>query len=176
MDGRSTFEYFRMPESNKPAELIYGVVREPPSPGYGHQRVAGRVFVLLHAHVTARALGDVCIAPMDVVLDEQAALVVQPDVMFVSAERSSIIRNHIWGAPDLVVEVASASTEHRDKTIKLAWYRKYGVRECWLLHSARELVTVVQCSDGVSETFEGAQPIRSRVFPDLTATAEECFR
>jgi Uma2 family endonuclease len=29
--------------------------------------------------------------------------------------------------------VASPSTEHRDRTIKLAWYRKYGVRECWLV-------------------------------------------
>lgn len=31
-------EYFRMPETNRPQELVYGYLREPPGPTYGHQR------------------------------------------------------------------------------------------------------------------------------------------
>jgi Uma2 family endonuclease len=171
----STDDYFRRPETNRPAELAYGVVREPPTPFYGHQHVVGQLFLLLKSHVAKHRLGDVCISPMDVVLDKDAGLIVQPDIMFISNERSSIIQNHVWGAPDLVVEVASPTTEYRDRTIKLAWYRKYGVRESWLVNPKREQVTVVDCVSGAEETFSGSGPVRSRVLQELSITAAQCF-
>lgn len=171
----TTDDYFRMPETNRPAELVYGVVREPPTPFYSHQRVVGQVFLLLRTHVEERGLGDVCVAPMDVVLDKEAGLIVQPDVMFISRERLSIIRNHVWGAPDMVVEVASPSTEHRDRTVKLSWYRKYGVRECWFVHPGEQRIEVVDCAGACRESFTGAQLMRSQVLPDLMVKGEECF-
>jgi len=61
-------EYFTPPESLRPMELVYGVVREPP-PRYGHQSVVTRLTALLDAHVRAHALGQVCVSPVDVVLD-----------------------------------------------------------------------------------------------------------
>ena len=170
----TTYDYFKMPESNRPAELVYGVVREPPAPYYGHQKSVGELFRRLKHHVMSENLGDVCVSPMDVVLDEQAALIVQPDVMFISNERSSIIRNHIWGAPDLVVEVASPSSEHRDRTIKLSWYRKYGVRECWLVYPSSRRVHVVDCATEVEDAFTGGEVVRSKVLPGLTVTADQC--
>mgnify|MGYP003481464412 FL=1 len=172
----TTTDYFRRPETNRPAELVYGVVREPPTPFYSHQRVVGQLFLLLRTHVDERGLGDVCVSPMDVVLDKEAGLIVQPDVLFISNERSSIIQNHVWGAPDLVVEVASPSTAHRDRTLKLSWYRKYGVRECWFVYPHDQRVEVADCTDAGRESFAGAQEIRSRVLPELAVKAEECFR
>jgi Uma2 family endonuclease len=68
---------------------------------------------------------------------------VQPDVLFVATERLSIIRNQIWGAPDLVVEVISPGTAAHDTGEKLAWYRQYGVREDWLVEPADGRVTVI---------------------------------
>jgi Uma2 family endonuclease len=171
----TTTEYFNRDESNRPAELVYGFVREPPTPYYGHQTVVGRLFRLLSAHVEERRLGGVCVSPMDVVLDQEAGLIVQPDLLFISSERTNIIRNHVWGAPDLVVEVASPSTEHRDRTLKLAWYRKYGVRECWLVHAATRRIDVIDCEGDGTGSFSGDQPIRSRVLPDLSVSVDECF-
>lgn len=170
----TTREYFRMPESNRRAELVYGVLREPTAPSYRHQKAVGQVFELLKLHVQERRLGDVCVSPMDVVLDEEAGLIVQPDVIFISNERSSIIRNHIWGAPDLVVEVTSPTTEYRDRTIKLSWYRSYGVRECWLVYPSSRRVHVVDCATEIETSFAGAGAIRSGVLPDLKVTADEC--
>ena len=171
----STNEYFRRPESNRPAELAYGFVREPPAPTYGHQSVVGRLYQLLSAHVQERRLGDIVLSPMDVVLDKDADLIVQPDLMFISNERSAIIQNHIWGAPDLVVEVASPNTEHRDRTIKLSWYRKYGVGECWFVYERERKIAIVDCTASRETSFQGAQVIRSEILPQFTATAAECF-
>ncbi len=171
----TTDDYFRMPETTRPAELVYGFVREPPAPSYGHQTVVGRLFRLLSMHVEERHLGEVCLSPMDVVLDKDAALIVQPDVMFISNERRAIIRNHVWGAPDLVVEVASPTSEHRDRTVKLSWYRRYGVRECWFVHPHTERIDVVDCQGSGEGSFAGSQAIASKVLPELTLTVDECF-
>jgi Uma2 family endonuclease len=154
---------------------VHGFVREPPAPSYGHQTIVGRLFRLMSAHVEERQLGDVLLSPMDVVLDKDAGLVVQPDLMFISTARSSIIRTQVWGAPDLVVEVASPATEYRDRTLKVSWYRKYAVRECWLLYPSELRVEVVDCASGSTASFAGTQAIASQVLPELSLTADRCF-
>jgi Uma2 family endonuclease len=164
-----------MPETNRPAELVYGVVREPPAPFYGHQQVVVQLLQILKTHVDARGLGIVCVSPLDVVLDEQEALVVQPDVIYVATGRTSIIRDQVWGAPDLVVEVMSPSSEYRDRTTKLAWYRRYGVRECWIVNPHTRMIEIVECASGQVESFAGMQAVRSHLLPDLTIRAEDCF-
>ena len=176
MSGRLTAnDYFRLPETNRPSELVYGIVREPPSPGYGHQRVVGAVFRMLTTHVETARLGEVCVSPIDVVLDEAAGLVVQPDVIFVSNERLSIINQRIFGAPDMVVEVLSPATEHRDRMMKLLWYRRYGVREYWIVDAQRRTIAIVDCETGGQESHTEAETLRSRVLPALTAGAGDVF-
>jgi Uma2 family endonuclease len=163
-------EYFTGPETLRPMELVYGVVREPPAPRYGHQSVVTRLAALLVAHADAHRLGAVCVSPIDVVLDAPAALVVQPDVLFVARERTSIIRDRIWGAPDLIVEVLSPATRRRDRTTKLDWYRRYGVRECWLFDPATGVLDVVGPTVGPERRarFRGIDPIESAVLPAWT--------
>src|SRR5439155_17550482 len=104
-------------------------------------------------------------------------LIVQPDVLFVSAARVSIIRNQVWGAPDLVVEVLSASSEDYDRGEKRGWYRQYGVREYWLVDLLKESVTVIDFARTASEEREakGNDPIRSSMLPALHLTAFDVF-
>jgi Uma2 family endonuclease len=168
-------EYFRLPETNRPMELVYGYVREPPAPFYDHQRLVVRLLTLLDSHVRDRGLGTLCVSPLDVVLDRELHLVVQPDLLFISKERESIIHQRIWGAPDLVVEIASPSTEHRDRTLKLAWYRRYGVKECWLVFPSHRRIEVVDCSNDQRASFTGSTPLRSHVLPGLDAEARTFF-
>lgn len=170
----SVDDYFKMPETLRPQELIYGVVREPPMPFDGHQSVVLRLSVLLDSHVRELGLGRVY-PPLDVVLDREAALTVQPDLLFVSNERAGIVDGRVWGAPDLVIEVASPSTAYRDRTLKLAWYKRYGVRECWLVDPKEQRVEVVDLRRDVRETFSGGTPIRSHVLPEFAVAAERCF-
>jgi Uma2 family endonuclease len=176
--SRTVDEYFRGPETTRPMELRYGVVREPPAPLYGHQSIVTRMTVLLEQHVRSLELGVVCVSPIDVVLDRDRALVVQPDIIFVSAGRLGIIRERVWGAPDLVVEVLSVRTARRDRTDKLGWYRQYGVRECWLVDPAEQQIEIVDCRSTAGESrpiYRNQAPIRSRVLPALEVCADEFF-
>lgn len=164
-------------ETNRSRELSYGMVREPPAPFFSHQSLVLKVAKILSDHVEPRKLGRVAVAPVDVVLDRERALIVQPDVLFVSTERLSIIRNQVWGAPDLVAEVLSHSTENRDRGEKLEWYRQYGVRECWLVDLYGDSVTVVDFTGAspVARVAKGVDSIRSTVLPDLELSAFGVF-
>jgi Uma2 family endonuclease len=173
----TTGDYLLGPEDLRRRELVWGVVREPPALRYGHQTVVTRTTVILDQHVRAARLGVVLVSPIDVVLDEAQGLIVQPDVIFISSGRSHIIREQVWGAPDLVVEVASRATAVRDRTTKLEWYRTYGVRECWLVEPSRHAVVVVNMGvdPGSRGHFTGREAIQSAVLPDLVAEAGEFF-
>ena len=169
-----TDEYLSAPEDLRRRELVWGVVREPPSPFAPHQRVTTRMAALLDEHVREHDLGTVLVAPMDVVLDTDKDLVLQPDVMFISHAREGIIRDFVRGAPDLVVEVTSAGTARYDRIEKVAWYRSYGVRECWLIDPQEQAVTVVDLSSDVAGIqYQGQVKVRSSVLPLFSRTAVE---
>ncbi len=173
----TTYDYLDGEETNRKRELAYGVLREPPAPFFSHQQLVFRVARLLADHVEPRGLGRVGLAPIDVVLDAERALVLQPDVLFVAAERLSIIRDQVWGAPDLVVEVLSMSTEARDRQEKLGWYRQYGVREYWIVDLRNECVTVVDFTTGTPEphVYDSLGTIRSTILPEFHAEVSSVF-
>src|SRR5262245_44417094 len=112
---------YRTEETNRIRELAAGRVREPPAPFWSDQALVLTVARLIGEHVEPRNLGCVAVAPVDVVLDRDRNLVLQPDVVFVSTARLSIIRDQVWGAPDLVVEVLSDSSRRYDCGPKLDW-------------------------------------------------------
>ena len=144
----TTKEYLSTPESVLPAELAYGVYQVRDSPVVPHQRVVRDLTIALTAFARPRRLGEVLPAPMDVVLDRDAALIVQPDVLFVAADREHIVTDRIWGAPDLVVDVLSPNPRIGGLEEKVTWYARYGVRECWLIDLRRGQFVVLRFADG----------------------------
>jgi Uma2 family endonuclease len=136
-------EYLRTPETVLPAELRFGVLRVAESPTPRHQSAVARIFRALDGYVRARDIGEVWLAPLDVILDEQRALIVQPDLMFISKENAWIVRDRVRGAPDLVVEVLSPNPRIGKTEERIAWFADYGIRECWLVHLDRREVTVI---------------------------------
>ena len=169
-----TDDYLSGSEDLRRRELVWGVVREPPSPFAPHQRVTTRIAALLDGHVRQHGLGTVLVAPMDVVLDDERRLVLQPDVMFISHARAEIIRDFVRGAPDLVVEVSSRGTARCDRTSKVRWYRTYGVREYWLVDPLRRTVTVLDLSEtGRRLVVREDADVRSGMLPLFAHTAAE---
>lgn len=111
------------------------------------------------------------------VLDARKALIVQPDVIFVSRDRLGIVRNQIWGAPDLVVEVLSPGTAAYDQRRKLAWFKKYGVRECWLVNPGARQMTVHarQEQRSTKAAYGPGHTVRSSVLPELRLRVADVF-
>ena len=145
-------EYQQTPESVLPQELIYGVVTAADAPFVPHQRI---VFQLARA------------------------LVLQPDILFVARERSYIVQDRVYGAPDLVVEVLSPNPRIGQLDDRLRWFASAGVREIWLYHQFAHVLQVVGCRDrrtAHTTAFEGTTPIRSEVLPGFTRSVSSLFR
>ena len=169
-------EYFRTPETLTPTELVYGVLRVADAPAPRHQSVVGQMFFALETHVRERRLGRVWLSPLDVVLDERKALIVQPDLMFVSTAREWIVKDRVRGAPDLVIEVLSPHPRIGRTEERVAWFAEYGVGECWLVHQDRREVTVLEFKDGrvrSERVMSRLDPIQSRVLPEFTKSLDE---
>lgn len=169
-------QYFRTPEVLRPAELVYGALRVAEAPSVRHQQAVGAFHLALVQHVRKRRLGHVLLAPVDVVLDHERALIVQPDLLFVSQARAHILKQRVVGAPDLVMEVLSPNPRIGALQERIDWFAEYGVREMWLLHQTSELFEIVRVAHGRavrSEPFDYSRPIRSDVLPGFTSTVGE---
>jgi Uma2 family endonuclease len=171
----TTAEYLMTPETLQPRELIFGALHVADSPFIPHQRVVGAFFKALDAHVRARSLGEVILSPMDVVLDGPRALVVQPDLLFVSHARADIVTDHVWGAPDLVVEVLSPPPRAGRVDERIGWFARYGVTECWLVDQIARRVDVLRFDAGgvaASASFGRGESIRSGVLTGFSGTLD----
>jgi Uma2 family endonuclease len=139
-------EFFALPESNLPAELIEGELVVSPTPKDGHQNVVLSTAVYLkHKAIT----GQVKIAPLDVYFDN--INITQPDVFWVSAANTTCKLGddgYWYGPPDLIVEVLSPGTQHRDRGAKFRLYQRYGVREYWLVDPIEQYIEVFVLQDG----------------------------
>lgn len=118
----------------------------PSSPGRAHQRLVGRLILLLQPFVEAHGLGEVMLSPFDVVLAPDDYLI--PDLVFVRSDRSEIITDRaVEGAPDMVVEVLSRSSAFRDRGVKRERYALHGVGEYWLLDPHGRRLEIFQLAD-----------------------------
>ncbi len=169
----TTAEYLQTAESLRVQELIYGKLQVEDSPLFRHQNLLLELAVLLRVFVGQHRLGTICIAPQDVILDAARALVVQPDLMFISNARSHIITDHIRGAPDLVIEVMSPHPRIGKLDERLRHFTQYGVKECWLVHQlSREVEVLSLPGSPERRTFRGLQRIESKVLPEFGLSPE----
>ena len=131
---------------DKRYQLLDGEMILAPSPTTRHQRILLRLYQAVNDFVASHRLGEVLVAPCDVILSNHD--VAQPDVLFVSNQRSDIITEaNVQGAPDLVVEVLSPGTSQYDRGYKRSLYGRYGVREYWLVDPEAEAVEVLTAGE-----------------------------
>ena len=174
---RFTYEdYLLLPEERR-YEIIDGDLFTTPTPGPPHQRVVGNLYLRLCRYVEGHHLGEVLLAPCDVVVSPTD--IVQPDLLFVAVDRASIIgEKFISAAPDLVVEVLSPSTEDRDRTLKTKLYARAGVRELWIADTKEKTIEVFTNSgDGFRREamFGVGTVLRSALLPGLEFPIAEVF-
>lgn len=145
---RLTYEDYRLiPDDGKRHELIDGEHVMSPSPNTKHQRIAGTLLTALKNFLRDHPLGEIFIAPYDVVLSDFD--VVQPDLIFVATAQAAIVTEaNIRGIPTLVVEILSEGNRKLDETIKRQRYEHYGIPEYWIIDPALDQVKIYRLADG----------------------------
>ncbi len=134
-------DYLKTPDDER-WELLRGELIMAPGPNTAHQRILFNLAFSLRAFVEERGLGEIFIAPYDVVLSHINVL--QPDLLFVPTEQQSIITDaNIRGAPALVIEVTSPSTASNDREVKRTIYAENGVGEYWLVDPDARTISVM---------------------------------
>jgi Uma2 family endonuclease len=116
------------------------------------------------------------LSPIDVILDRSKALVVQPDLLFIANDRSHIVTDRIYGAPDLVIEVLSPQPRIGRLDDRVSWFAQYGVRECWLLRQDEVVLDVLTLANGrvLADTrYTRYAPLHSTVLPDFRLSLNE---
>ena len=167
-------DYCRAPD-DKRYELLNGELMMVPAPNTKHQRILLRLGSELRRFVQEHELGEVFVAPFDVVLSDTD--VVQPDVLFISRARADRITDaNVQGAPDLVIEILSPSTADRDLENKHELYGRHGVLEYWIIDPVAETVAVDRQRDGKLERtglFGRGESVATAVLKGLTLEIDD---
>ena len=165
------------PEDGKRYEVVDGELYVTPPPREPHQRASTNLVGYIWQYVHQRRLGTVYSAPFGVVLDEDNG--VQPDIVYVSRERQGmIVERGIEGAPDLVVEVLSRSTEARDRGIKMKRYAAAGIPHYWIVDPrvrALEAYRLDAQGYALTGSYGPGSTFRPELFPGLEIPIDELW-
>ncbi|MBL8134192.1 MAG: Uma2 family endonuclease [Anaerolineae bacterium] len=161
-------EFFDLPETNQPTQLIDGELIVAASPIPYHQKLSGRFFKGLENIIPN---GEVYFSPLDLYLDD--ANVPQPDLIWVAADgRCLITPKRFEGPPELIIEILSPGTARVDKIRKYRLYERHGVSEYWIVNAEERYVEVFTLVDGrysLYGVFDEETPLTS---PRLGATLD----
>ena len=148
-----------------------------PAPGLPHQKITWTISRYLSEMIEDRDLGEVFIAPVDVILAPQE--VYQPDVLVVLQSHANRMQPQgIVGPPDLVVEVISPASRLYDRVNKHMAYERAGVPEYWLVHTMKRAVEVFVLENGKYRSlglFHGEQTLPSHVVQPMTTPVAHFF-
>jgi Uma2 family endonuclease len=144
-DHRSTkltyADYLSFPDDGLRHEIIDGKHYVTPSHVTRHQRISLRLGHLIQTYLDGHPVGELFIAPFDVLLSEHDILV--PDLVFLSTASAQFLTSkNLQGPPDLIVEILSPGTRRRDQGLKRNRCERLGVQEYWLIDPDQDAVVV----------------------------------
>ena len=137
--GMKTYGDYLNWDNDQRYEIIEGkVFNMAPAPYRKHQKVSIELARQFSNYLSDKDC-EIYTAPFDVRLpeaeedDKNIKSVVQPDISVI-CDLDKLDQRGCRGAPDLIIEILSSSTEDKDRTIKKSLYEKHGVQEYWLVN------------------------------------------
>jgi Uma2 family endonuclease len=171
------YDYREMPEGPPYCQLIEGELEMSPSPNREHQEILTNIFSAFVRYLDKYAGGRVYVAPFDVYLTDLN--VYQPDIVFVSKDRKSILTDQgTEGAPDLVIEILSPRTAKLDRGVKRDIYARTGVQELWIVDPERQQIEVYDLpknADAPAATYRKRQSVKSKLLPKFSVSVAKIF-
>ncbi|MDR0507798.1 MAG: Uma2 family endonuclease [Dysgonamonadaceae bacterium] len=189
LNKRYTYADYLTWTDNKFRELLNGFVRlMSPAPTLKHAVIVSRLGYILFDYVKLKGGGcQVFYAPFDVRLpkrpdekdDRQIYTVVQPDICVV-CDNSKLDERGCLGAPDMVVEILSLSSQKYDLNEKFNLYEAAGVKEYWVVSPKEKGINVfILQEDGKYDrgtVYEGNVCVPVLTLKGLTIDSEELFK
>ena len=134
-------------------EIVDGEAVMMAPPTTAHQLISGEMFRQLANYLEGKKCRAIP-APFAVRLfekdgdsPEDVDTMVEPDISIV-CDSSRLDKHGCKGAPDMVVEILSPSTQRHDRLVKLGLYQRARVREYWIVNPEDQTVQVMLLDDG----------------------------
>jgi len=169
-------EYFDVSVEGDRMQLVDGVmVLNEPTPQ--HQLVCTRLLIALSNWANEAPERGLALMPLDVQMTEHD--VYGPDILWFRHGRAKESVTELAGQiPDLVAEVRSPSTWHRDIGVKRDLYARHGVRELWLVDGMA--ASVIACrlhaaELGILGELGPGEALESPLLPGFTLELEALF-
>ncbi len=143
-----------LPDDGNRYEVIDGELHMTPAPTWDHQRAIARLYMLLLPYVERERIGDVTMAPADVVFSPKRG--VQPDLFVAPYAHGRRARSfEEAGRLLLAVEALSPSTARWDRVKKRKLYREERVPDYWVVDlEARAIERSTPRSDAIEVLSE----------------------
>lgn len=155
-----------LPEGKR-AELIDGQIYYMTPPTRNHQRISGEIFALIRKYIhTNGGSFEVDIAPYAVFLNENGANYTEPDISVI-CDPGRLNDKGCTGAPDQIIEIVSPSSRRMDYFIILFKYRTAGVRECWIVDTDRDRITVYDFESEDTKDYTFSDSVKSCIYDGL---------
>jgi Uma2 family endonuclease len=170
-------DLLQLPDDGKQREIIDGELFVTPSPVNYHQKILLDLTMAFGRFLEDHPLGELRFAPLDVILSEHNVL--EPDLLQVLNEHKDILQDWVRGAPDLVIEILSPTTEARDRGIKLKAYARFGIREYWIVDPIAQVVEVYRLTaEGLrlTATCARGQTVETPLLPGFSLGVDAIFK
>ena len=155
-------------------EILDGEALAMAPPTTWHQEISDNLVALFREKLRGKPRRAYS-SPIGVKLSDSDAF--EPDLAVV-CDRDQMKGSHIEGAPSLVVEILSPSTEAYDRHTKLPRYAHFGVQEVWFIRPQPAIVEVFWL-DGESYRVAGIyrppELLVSLGFPGLELPLDDVF-
>jgi Uma2 family endonuclease len=174
----------------KTRELLDGFIRSmSPAPSLVHAEISSNLHSSLWIYIKQNSGScKAFAAPFDVrlpknpneITDDKIYTVVQPDICIV-CDKSKLDKRGCLGAPDMVVEIISISSQKYDLNDKFNLYEAAGVKEYWVISPNAKAVNVFILQDngkydrGTAYEEDEKTEIPVKTLPGLTISISEIF-
>ncbi len=142
-----------------------------------HQVILGNLYYLFRKALEKENLGRVFIGPIQVQFDSENEAI--PDLVFVTkASRHIVKEKRLNGAPDLVIEIISHDSVHRDTVHRKNMYKAFGVSEYWIVYPEERLVDVYYLESKIyrlKKTFRKRETLVSANFEAIQFKLDDIY-
>ena len=166
-------DIYALPDGER-AELIDGHIYYMAPPSYKHQKLVMELSAIIRNYIKQhKGTCEVLPAPFAVYLDEISNTYVEPDISVI-CDSNKLDDRGCKGAPDWIIEIVSPASRKMDYLLKLFKYRSAGVREYWIVDTAKDRITVYNFEHDYSiEEYSFNDTVKAGIYEDLSIDFSE---